>query len=278
MRLSFPKPPTLVDSNQIDELSSKNPTTLLLNTHRPYIFNYWTLNDRLRLKNEKLSRRQQSSCRIAFYSLWLCIIASVLIIIIYRFTDDCPLTTNRKQIFLKCSRHWLFFLAICLSLVACSGVLFGACRYFRSQPLTFQNDLHVINDNNLLPMTSIAKSYGYSTNGTPIIPFRQIRNRDDEHSNSSPQRMIPPFNYDEFPLESNSILISKSPNNNKSIFFTSSASSASSPQSIFSTTATNKILNSKATSISEDNCPSAPASYKSCICGIDVWERQQAFL
>jgi hypothetical protein len=292
MRLSFPVPPTPVDSIVPDELTSKKPTTLLLHTNRPYIYNYWTLNDRLRLKNEKLSRRQQSSCRIAFYSLWLCIIASVMIIVIYRFTDECPLTTNQKEFFIKCLRHWFFLLAICTSLCACSGVIFGACRYFRSQPRTFsygiEHDLHVGNNNNVLPMTTMSQTYCYPTslaNGTAMIPFGQTRHRDDEQSitsitNPSPRRMIPPFDYDELPPETSSIMIQKSPNhNNKTVFFSSSVSTTSSPRSIFSTTATsnatNRIINSKATSISQDTYSSMPATYTPCACGRDVWEKQQ---
>ncbi|CAF1320560.1 unnamed protein product [Adineta steineri] len=69
MQSSLPIPPTPVDTIANDVISLPKSTTLLLHPNRPYVHNYWLLNDRLRLKNKKLSRRQQSSCRIAFYSL-----------------------------------------------------------------------------------------------------------------------------------------------------------------------------------------------------------------
>jgi hypothetical protein len=297
MQSSSSIPPTSAESIVINELPSQNPTTLLLRTNRPYLYNTWALNNRLRLKNEKLSKRQQSSCRIAFYSLWLCVSAGVMIIVIYRFTDECSLAPNPKQFFIKCLRHWLFLAAICTSLLACGGVIFGACRFFRSQKFNFlydeQHELQLTNNNGLLPMNITPHSYYYPTsltNGVSIVSSRQLENHDSRHSNTtvissitnaSSRRKIPPFNYDELLPESNSITISKSPNidnNNKTILFSSSTSTLSLPQSIVPTPRTsNTTINSnksKATSIFEDTCSSTPA-YTTCLCGANVWEKQQ---
>jgi hypothetical protein len=291
-----------IDLNVINELPSQKPTTLLLRTNRPYLYNSWVLDNRLRLKNKKLSKRQQSSCRIAFYSFWLCVSAGVMIILIYRFTDECSLTANQKQFFIKCLRHRLFLAAVCTIFFACGGIIFGACRYFRSQTLHFlydnEREPHLTSTNDLLPMMSKSHSYSYPTlltNGASIIPSREVQNRHDELSNTtvissliktSLRRKIPPFNYDELPPEPNPIIISKSANinndTNKTIFFSSFISTLSSRQSILSTTrsfnASNTITNSnksKATSIFEDTCSNTPASYTSCISGVDVWEKQQ---
>jgi len=294
MQSSLSIAPITTDTIVVNELSSQKPTTLLLRTNRPYLYNSWIVNNRLRLKNEKLTKRQQSSCRIAFYSFWVCVTAGIMIIIIYRFTDECSLATNQKQFFIKCFRHWLYLAAICTSLLAFSGVILGACQYFRSKTLNFlyddEHQQYLINTNGLLPMTMTSHSYCYPT----LISSRQIQNRDDEHSNitlissltnTSLGRKIPPFNYDELPLETSPIIISKSPNmdnnnnNTKKIaFFSSSISTLSSPQSILSTArssnASNTITNSKAPSILENTCTNTPATHITCISGIDVCKKQ----
>ncbi len=59
MQSSISIPLTPGESIAINELPSQRPTTLLLRTNRPYLYNSWTLNNRLRLKNEKLSKLQQ---------------------------------------------------------------------------------------------------------------------------------------------------------------------------------------------------------------------------
>jgi hypothetical protein len=300
MQSSVSIAPITADTIVVNELPSQKPTTLLLRTNRPYLYNSWTLNNRLRLKNEKLTKRQQSSCRIAFYSFWLCVTAGIMIIIIYRFTDECSLATNQKQFLIKCFRHWLYLAAICTSLLAFSGVILGACQYFRSQTLNFlyddEHQQHLINTNGLLPMTMTSYSHCYPTlltNVNSIISSRQIQNRDDEHSNiilissltnTSLGRKIPPFNYDELPLETTPIIISKSPNmddnnnTNKILFFSSSTSNLSSPQSMLSTArssnASNTITNSKAPSILENTCTSTPATHITCISGVDVCKKQ----
>jgi len=298
MQSSISIAPITTDTIVVNELPSQKPTTLLLRTNRPYLYNSWTVNNRLRLKNEQLKKRQQSSCRIAFYSFWLCVSAGIMIIVIYRFTDECSLTTNQKQFFIKCFRHWLYLAAICTSLLACSGVILGACRYFRSQTLNFiyddEHQQHLTNINGLLPMTTTSHSYYHPTsliNGTSIIPSRQIENLDDEHSNitlissftnTSLRRKIPPFNYDELPLQTNPIIILKSPkmdnNTKKTIFFLSSTSTLSSPQSMLSTArssnASNTITNGKAPSILENTYTSTPTSHVTSIPGIDIWNKQ----
>jgi hypothetical protein len=107
---------------------------------------------------------------------------------------------------------------------------------------------------------------------------------------------VPPFTYEELPPTqslyptplsplSNVNIDNKSSeiNHNKSAFFSSSSSASSSPQSILSTTiicnqpnVTNSNHNKrKSTLIFEDACPSTPTSYTTCVCGTDVWERQQ---
>jgi len=293
MQSSVSIAPVSVDSIVISELPSQKPTTLLLRTNRPYLYNTWTINNRLRLQNEKLIKRQRSSCRIAFYSLWLCVSAGVMIIIVYRFTDECSLTTNQKQFFfIKCLRDWLYLIAICISLLASIGVIFGACRYFRSQTLNFlyddEHEQHSTTTNSLLPMTIRSNSLTNSV-------FRQSENRDDEHStttvissltNTSLRRKMPPFNYDELPPETNPIIIRKSPNMNnninKTLLFSSSTSTLSSPQSVLSTArssnASNTITNSnkdEATSTFEDIRASTPTSYTTCISGVDIWGKQQ---
>jgi hypothetical protein len=290
-----------IDLNVINELPSQKPTTLLLRTNRPYLYNSWVLDNRLRLKNKKLSKRQQSSCRIAFYSFWLCVSAGVMIIVIYRFTDECSLTTNPKQYFMKCLRHWLFLAAICTSLLACGGVIFGACRYFRSQTLNFLYDdeyeRHRTNRNSSLPMTPTSHSSYYPTsftNGASIISFRPTQNPDDAHSNAAVvssitnrllQRKLPPFNYDELPIESSFITTLKSPNrnnNNKTIFFSSSTPTLSSSQLICPTARISNTTNttmdsnqSKAKSVYKDNSSQTPASCTTCLCEVNVWEKRQ---
>ncbi len=320
MRSSFPLPPIPVDSIVINETSSEKPTTTLLHSssvkssHNHHLYNYWTLNDRLRSKNEKLSKRQQSSCRLAFYSLWLFIFASVMTIIVYRFTDECSLPAiEQKQFFLRCSRHILFLTTICISLFACSGVIYGACRYFRSQPQPFlytnEYELRLTQNYDVLPISMTSHTCCCRrtslTNGDSLLPSQQLLNHNDEHSNmsltSSIQnislyRKVPPFTYEELPPTQSLYPAPLSPlsnvnvdtkssdiNHNKSAFFSSSTSASSSPQSILSTTIiSNKpnVTNSnhnkrKSTLTFEDACPSTPTSYTTCVCGTDVWERQQ---
>jgi hypothetical protein len=322
MRSSLHLPPVPMDSIVINELSSQKPTTTLLHSsniktpHHHHLYNYWTLNERLRSRNEKLSKRQQSSCRLAFYSLSLFVCTGVMTILIYRFTDDCPLTIiDREQIILRCLRHILFLATICISFLACSGVIFGACRYFRSQPKPFlyndEYELRLTQNYDILPTTSASHSCYCQTplaNGTCVSPSKQIFNHNDEHSNAtmsssiqniSPQRRVPPFTYDELPptrsmspppLPPLPILLnvnvnSKATNTNrhKSAFFSSSTSASSSPQSIFSAmilsnnpnASTSNNNKRKSTLIFEDACPSTPTSYTTCVCATDVWERQQ---
>ena len=278
------------ESIVINESPLSKPTTLLLRTNRPYLYNSWIVNNRLRLKNEKLTKRQQSSCRIAFYSLWICVSASVMIIVIYRFTDECLITTEANKFIMNCLRHWLFLAAICTSLLACCGVIVGACRYFRSQTFNFLYDhdphRHLAAANSLLPMTETSHSYyspTVSTNGISIIPSRQIQQCDDELTNStinssliniSPQRKIPPFNYEELPSDSNSTMISLSPNinNNKKIFFSMSTSILPLPYFKSSSSRTSDMT--KTSSIFEDPCSSTFDSYTTCLADEAIWKQQ----
>jgi len=319
MRSSFPIPPTPVDSIVIKDLSSQKATTTILHSpnkktpHHHHLYNYWTLNERLRSRNDKLTRRQQSSCRLAFYSLWLFVFAGVMTIIIYRFTDECSLTIiDRKEFILKCLRHILFFAAICISFLACSGMIFGICRYFRSQPKPFLYDddyeLHLTQNYDVLSINNTSPTNCYQTslaNGASQLPSQQLANHNNEHSNVtvtsflpniSPQRKVPPFTYEELPptqLLSPPLLSSlpivninsksSNPNHNKSAFLSSSTSaSSSSQQSNFSTTLITNIPSGttynnkhKSTLYFEDACASTPASYTTCVCVADVWERQQ---
>lgn len=271
MRSSYPQPLIPMDSIVInDASSSQKPTTTLLQSSniksQHHLYNYWTLNERLRSKNERLSRRQQSSCRLAFYSLWLFIIASVMAIIVYRFTDECSLNEiNREQFIFRCFRHILLLIAICISLFACSGVIFGACRYFRSQPQPFlysdQYELHLTQNYDVLPIptTRPHSCCCQSTlmNGAVISPSQHMCNQNDEHSNItltsslqnlSPQRKIPPFTYEELPptqsfhpsalpsmpalLDNNINMKTSNSKPNKNTYFSASTSVSSSPQSI----------------------------------------------
>jgi hypothetical protein len=320
MRSSFSSPPVPVDSVVINELSSQKPsiTTLLHSSHikpqhQHHLYNYWTLNERLRSKNEKLTKRQQSSCRLAFYSLWLFIFAGVTVIIVYRFTDECQLETiDRKQFILKCLRHILFLIAICVSFFACSGVIYGTCRYFRSQPQPFlyndEYELRLTQNYDVLPISTRPHSCCCQRsliNGASLLSSQKMLKQNDEHSNvtvtssiqnTSPQRKVPPFTYEELPptqsLYPSPLLIlpnvnrnekSSNTNHNKSAFFPSSTSASSSPESIFSTTRISNHSNTtdsnknkrKSTLTFVDVCPSTPTSYTTCVCGTDVWEKQQ---
>lgn len=317
MRSSFPLPPVPVDSIVINDISSQKPITTLLHSsnikpeHQHHLFNYWTLHERLRSKNEKLSRRQQSSCRLAFYSVWLVIFAGVMAIIVYRFTDECPLIPNdRRQFFLRCTRHLLFLVAICISFFACIGVIYHICRYFRSQPKPFlfndQYELHLTPNYDIGQLTTKSHTCCCETsliNGASLLPSQRILNHNDEQSNvtvtssiqnlSSP-RKVPPFTYEELPPTQSIYPLPLSPlpilsnvnvnaktsntNHNKSAFFSSSTSTSSSPQSIFCNNSNLIISNNnkrKPTLTFEDACPSTPTSYTTCVCGTDVWERQQ---
>ncbi|CAF2541877.1 unnamed protein product [Rotaria sp. Silwood2] len=321
MRSSFSSPPVPVDSIVINDLPTQKPTTTLLHSsnikkqYQHHLYSYWTLNERLRSKNEKLSKIQQSSCRFAFCSLWLVVLASVMGIVVYRFTNDCPLiTSDRKQYNLKCLKHILILVAISIGFVACSGVIFGACRYFRSQPqqLLYNDEceLRLIQNYDALPIPHTSHSCCCQrslTNRASLLSSQQISNHNDEHSNAtitssiqniSSQRKIPPFTYEELPptrkffppplpplpISPSINLNSKSSNttNNKSTFFSTSTSSSSSPQSIFSTaiisnnpnTTTSNNNIRKSTLTFEDARSSTPTSYTTCECGIDVWERQ----
>jgi hypothetical protein len=302
MQSSFSITPTPAESIVVDKSSPQKPTTLLLRTNRPYFYNSWAENNRLRLKNEKLFKRQKSSCCIAFYSLCLCVSAGVMIIVIYRFTDECSSTTNAKRFLIKCLRHWLFLAAICTSSLAFSGVIFGACRYFRSQRLNFLYDNERVtaigNTDNLLPMTITPHCYHSPTllvNRSSLIPSRQTRYGDDEYSNAtavsslanaSPQCKMPPFNYDELPDESTPVIISVSPNidiHNTTRFFSSSTSTLSSPQLMCpsarisnATTATINSNKSKTTPNFEKNGPSISTSYSNGLSGANVWERHSS--
>ncbi|CAF3542064.1 unnamed protein product [Rotaria sp. Silwood1] len=322
MQSSFSNPPAPVDSIVINDLSTQKPTTTLLHSsnikkqYHHHLYNYWTLNERLRSKNEKLFKIQQSSCRFAFYSLWLFVLAGVMAIIVYRFTNDCPLpTTDRKQYGLKCLKHILFLVAVCISFLACSGIIFGACRYFRAQPrqLLYNDEceLRLIPNYDILTIPNTSDSCCCQRslpNRASLLSSQQISNPNDEHSNVtmtssiqniSSQRKVPPFTYEELPpthplsppplpplpISPSFNLNSESFNttNNKSIFFSSSASSSSSPQSIFSTTMISNNPNAttshnntrKSTLTFEDARSSTPNSYTTCVCGADVWERQQ---
>ncbi|CAF1209090.1 unnamed protein product, partial [Didymodactylos carnosus] len=112
--------------------------------HHPY--NYWTINDRLKSKNDYLLKRQKCSCRLAFYSLWLLISACVLFIIAYRFTDECSELVKH----FKCKRFGLFLLSISIASLACCGVFCGVCQYFRSQPQPLTPELYYDKVNNTL--------------------------------------------------------------------------------------------------------------------------------
>ncbi|CAF1342123.1 unnamed protein product [Adineta steineri] len=297
MQSSLPIPPIPVDKIANDVISLPKSTTLLLHPNRPYVHNYWLLNDRLRLKNKKLSRRQQSSCRIAFYSLWLLIFSSIICIVIYRFTDDCPQITNRKDLFIECSKYWFLLATICITLLACGGLIFGACRYFRSQPRTFiydnMHELQSRQKTELLPITITSPSSHHSasfTDDSSIIPSRLDQSHDDKYlhttiisstSNVSLQRKAPPFDYDELPSQLNSTTISESStiHNNKNIFLLPSTSL---PQLTFPATTTSNAndttINSnkfRPISIHGNSRLNIPISYTTCICGLDIWEKQQ---
>lgn len=301
MPSSFSIAPTPVESIVTDESSSQKPTTLLLRTSRPYYYNAWAENNRLRLKNEKLSKRQQSSCCIAFYSLCLCVSAGIMIIVIYRFTDECSSTTNGERFIVKCLRHWFFLAAISTCSLACIGVIFGTCRYFRSQRLNFlyENDraTDLRNTNGLLPMAATSNSYRSPVllvNRTSLTPSGQIRFVDDEYSsatiisslaNTSSHYKIPPFSYDELLDESIPIIISTSPNadiHNATRFFSSSTSTLSSPQLLSpsartsnATTATINSNKSKTPPNYKKIGPSLSASYSTGIGRGNVWEKQR---
>lgn len=303
---STSNPPISEESIVIDHPSPSRPTTLLLRTHRPYIYNSWAFNNRLRLKNQKLTKRQKSSCQIAFYSLWMCLSASIMIIVIYRFTDECSLKTNTKEYFIQCSRHWLFLIAFSISLCACCGVIFGVCRYFRSQTLNFLYDDHcqrnLTRNNSLLPMAiplnSCYCSSPTSINGVSIGSFRQAYHDKHEYTNPtvitsqtnlSGECRMPPFNYDELPSDSNSILISNSPqiinhSNNRNTFF--SISTLSSPQnhpsSARTSTQTNRTFNSiqsKTSLLFEDPCWNTSVSYPIYINDddddVNIWQKRE---
>lgn len=317
--LSSSSPTELMDSIVINDITAHKPTTTILHSpskktpHHHHMYNYWTLNERLRSKNEKLAQRQQSACRLAFYSLWLFILAGVMAIVVYRFTDDCSLPSiDQKDFLLQCFRNVLLLIALSLSFFACSGVIYGACRYFRSQPRSFlytdEYELHLTPNYDVLPVSTRSHSYCCQKafiNGTPLISSQQMSNYNDEHSNGtvtssiqnlSPQRKVPPFTYEELPASQSIYSVPLSPlphiningksshaNRKKSAFFSSSTSTSSSPQSSFSpTTIPNQsdVTNSnhnkrKSTLIFEDAYPSTPTSYTTCVCGTDVWERQR---
>ena len=308
-----PQPLIPMDSVVISDSSlSQKPTTTLFHSSNSkmnhHLYNYWTLNERLRSKNEKLSRRQQSSCRLAFYSLWLLIFAGVMTIIVYRFTDECSLNEiNREQLIFKCFRYILLLIAICTGLFACSGVIFGACRYFRSQPKPFlysdQYELRLTQNYDVLPIrTSRPHSCCCQSafmNDAVLSPSQHMCNHNDEHSNItltsslqnlSPQRKMPPLTYEELPptqlfcpstlpslptLSDNNIN-RKPSNSNKNTFVSSSTTStSSSPQSILPPTSLSTNHKRKSTLTFEDASPSTPTSYTTCIGVADVWERQQ---
>lgn len=312
MRSSFPNssPPPPMDSIIINEITSHKPTTTILHSpskktpHHHHLYNYWTLNERLRSKNEKLLQRQQSSCRMAFYSLWLFILSGVMAIVVYRFTDDCSLPTiDHKDFLLRCFRHVLLLITLSISFFACSGVIYGACRYFRSQPRPFlytdEYELHLTPNYDVLPISNQSHTCCCQKsliNGTPLISIHN-----DEHSNAtatssiqnlSPQRKMPPFTYEELPTTQSlySVPLSPLPKNKssnrspkKNAFFSSSTSTSSSAQSSFSPSTipnqsdvtTSSHNKRKSTLIFEDAYPSTPTSYTTCVCGTDVWERQQ---
>ena len=185
--------------------SSSRPTTLLLRSNPPYFYNNWIFNNRLRIENEKLYQRQQSSCSWAFYSLCISVSAGILIIVIYRFTDQCSFIINSKEILSICFRHWLFIAAAVLSFLSCCVFLFNIGRYFRSERVNFPVEnprSPVFGSSNEIyrHYPSAPMLFG---NGSSIHSFRY---RDDEHSNVtlhscpinfSPHRTIPPFTYDE---------------------------------------------------------------------------------
>ena len=315
MRSSYPTapaPPPTMASVVINDLSSQKSTTTLLHSpqnkraYHPHLYNYWTLNERLRSKNEKLSRRQQSSCRVAFYSVCLFVFAGVMAIIVYRFTDDCSVAgtpiDEHKQWITQCLRHTLFLAALCISFFSCTGLIYGACRYFRSQPQALlpidQQELRLTHNYDLSPLPHVAHTccchQAVLTNGAA----RAL----DEHSNNtmsssllniSPQRKVPPFTYEELPptqsissstrplpplSQSHVNCKSRDVNQSKSAFFSSSTSTSSSPQSVLSTSnSANRPISStqrKSTLTFEDACPSTPTSFTTCVCATDVWERQ----
>ncbi|CAF3250239.1 unnamed protein product [Rotaria socialis] len=316
---SLSNPPIPVDSIVINEISSQKPTTTLLHSskikrqYQHHSYNYWTLNERLRSKNEKLFKKQQSSCRFAFYSLLLFVFAGVMGIIVYRFTNDCSLVSiDRKQFNVKCLKHILCFTTMCISFIACSGLVFGACRYFRFQPrqLLYNDEceLRLIQNYDLLQGTNKSNYCCYQNSlisGDSALSSQLTSNHNEEHLNFtvnssiqhiSSQRKIPPFTYEELPptcslpsiplpplpISPSINLNSKSSNINpdKSALFSSSTSASSSPKSLFSATiipntTTSNNNTRKSTLTSEDACATTPTSYTTCECVTDVWERQQ---
>lgn len=190
--------------------SSSRPTTLLLRSNPPYFYNNWILNNRLRIENEKFSQRQQSSCSWAFYSLCISVSTAILIIVIYRFTDQCAFVVNSNELLTICFRHWLFIGAGVLSGLSFCVFLLNICRYFRSERVNF------IYENGRQPV--FGSSNGIFPTGRtchyPSAPMlfgngssnQSFRYRDDEHSsltlhscpiNYSSHQKLSPLIYDE---------------------------------------------------------------------------------
>ena len=319
MKSASKSPSQPIDSVLINEISSQKSMITLLHSSNskpedhPHLYNYWTYNERLRSKNDKLLQRQQASCRLAFYSVWLFIFAGVMTIIVYRFTDECPsdlnTTTEKKPSFIRCSRYLLFFAAISISIIACTGLFYGACRYFHSQPqpnlFNDQLELNLTQNYDTLPINNQMHSCCYHadlSNATSKLPSLFVSNHPDDNStatqissmqHTSPMRTVPPFTYEELsPVKSRALLPTPSYINTKpsifaanqktKVYFSSSTSPSSSPQSIFSTSTT---LNSVplvridrqkeiSTSAFEDTSSITPMSSTNCTSATEIWERQ----
>ena len=285
-----------VDSLIIKESSSQKPTTTFLySSDTNHFYNYWTLKERLRSRNEKLWKKQQSSCRLAFYSLWLFLFSGVLGISVYRFIDECtPTIDNRKQTSLKCLRNVLFLIVACINFLSCSGIVYGACQYFRSQPQSLSyNDEYELHLIHALPSLTNSCCYQRSSSkDNSVLPLRQLNN---EHShfrvnsliqNTSSQRKIPPFTYDELPfirtILPSSLLIfdrnvqSSNMNHNQNAFsFSSTSNLSTSAISYIPNLANSNNNKHKSRLIFEDTCLSKPHSHMPCLRETDIWKRYQ---
>ncbi|UJR13304.1 hypothetical protein I4U23_000322 [Adineta vaga] len=287
MRSSVPSLSASIVLMTPDNLPLKRPTTLLLQKNHPHPYNYWALHDRLRLQNEKLVKRQQSSCRITLYSLWLFIFSIVTSIVIYRFTDECLETTVGKILFAECLRYWLLLGTISISSLACCGVIVGVYKYLRSRPRTFRYEDEYQqfskNKNTLLPMTTVSRSSHYSTSFSDESPLASCRKyMKHNHRSSNMTEISASTNTSSQRKELKTIsdcnISSKSSNmmNNKNLFLLLPRSSL---QSYFSTETSSNDTHSKknkSVSLSENNrLNTLPVSQTTYLSGVDIWEKQQ---
>ena len=263
---------------------------------RPHSFTYWILNDRLRSRNRKLSRRQQSSCRIAFYSLTLCVVACVMSIVIYRFTDECLLANDQTEFSIECSRHRLYLLSIAIGCLACIGLLFGACRYCCSQPRTLITDEEfqrsLLQPHRSLLTTSPSHSCPSSAsvvNETSTKPSERVRHdryepMNPSTTNQSIEGATNPPTESPLPVSDNLKINEKSPLEitSREVYSSTLIVSVSSPPPTSTTamslgtdtsTSNDKTMLSRA--MPSHACSSTPTPNRACLCRVDVWQRQE---